>query len=498
MDVPPMVDPSLVALGEEQRKLAPACLVALVDAGGVAEVRTYGHPRLDDAPTRRETVFRLASLSKSFLAAVALGLRDEGRLDLHAPIAEYVPGAVLRYDGAAVPVTSAQLLSNSSGLPEDNAWADRHLGASVAEIDTLARAGLRLTRPPGTAYQYSNLGQSLVGRAVEAVTGQAVEDVIRERLLDPLGLVNTRFHAEDYPAGADLAWGFRTFDQGAGFSPEPYVGSGAMACTGGLFSTVDDLAAWIRFLASAFAGDPADPGLLAPASRRELQFGRTPIPLGGEPVDERLDARGYGYGLKVELDRRFGRVVSHAGGLPGFSADMRWHAATGLGVVLFANADGFNKGQRLSEKVLYDVLESIDAPADHVRPWPETLRAAQAVDQAVRTGAPLADLGDLLSSNLLPDVPDEVRRSRRDALLTESGPILPDQAPFPGRILTSADPAALRWRIACDHGALVVDVRLAPLAAPLLQTVTVSLADASGRKPQAEPPAIADHVRVAL
>ena len=484
------------ALDEDVRALAPASFAAVTHAGRVVAIRTYGSPRLDGTPTQPTTVFRIASMTKSFLAAAALGLRDEGRLDLNAPITEYVPGVVLRDGDETATVTAAQLLSNCSGLPEDNAWADRHLGLSVAEVAALAGAGLPLTRRPGTYYQYSNLGQSLVGRAVEAVTRQPVETVIRERLLDPLGLGDTRFTPDEHGPHADLAWGYRSFDKGEHFIREPYVCSGAMACTGGLFSTAADVAAWMWFLGSAFTDDPVRPDLLSPASRREMQFGRTPMPIGGDALDARLDARGYGYGLKVELDRRFGRIVSHSGGLPGFSSDMRWHAATGLGIVLFGNVDGFNKATRISEKALHRLLEAADAPAEYVRPWPETLHAAQAVDTAVRQGDPLASLGAVLSSNVLPDVPDDVRRTRLDVLLDEAGPIRPDQAPFAERILSAVDPAALRWRIACEAGALICDVRLMALSSPIIQTVNVQLADDSGRKPRDEAPLVADQVAV--
>ncbi|MCL2316548.1 MAG: beta-lactamase family protein, partial [Actinomycetia bacterium] len=408
----------------------------------------------------------------------------------------YVPEAVFSYRGEPVSVSVAQLLSNSSGLPEDNAWADRNLYLTREDIAALVRAGLPLTRPPGTAYQYSNIGQSLVARAVEAATGRDAEDVVRTRLLEPLGLVHTRFRAGDYPPGTDLALGFRTFDSGSTFVHEPYVASGAMACTGGLFSTAADVAAWMWFLGSAFLDDPVRPDLLAPASRRELQLGRTPMTIGGDDADARLDARGYGYGLKVELDSRFGRIVSHSGGLPGFNSDMRWHVASGCGVVVLANVDAFNKTTRVSEKTLLGVLERLDAPSEIVRPWGGTLRTAEAVDRALRQGGSLADLGDLLSSNVLADVPDDVRRRRLDALLEVAGPIRADQAPFAARILTAPDPAALRWRIDCDHGALVAGVRLMALADPLVQTVEVALADPSGRKPAGEPPGVTDHVRV--
>ena len=485
------------ALDANAQRLAPGSLIAATREGEVIAVRTHG--------STRGTVFRIASMSKSFLAATALALRDDGLLDLNRPITDYVPGVVFNLDdgdadSARSPliVTLAQLLSNCSGLPEDNAWADRHLGLSLEDAAAIAHAGLHLTRLPGTAYQYTNIGQSLVGRAIEAVTGQPVEDVTTERLLTPLGLVNTRFTPDVYPPGTDLAQGFRTFDKGASFVPEPYVGSGAMACTGGMFSTVDDIATWMWFLGSAFTGNPLRPDVLDPASRREMQSGRTPMPIGGDPLDQTLDARAYGYGIKVEHHRRFGCIVSHAGGLPGFASDMRWHAATGLGVVLFANADGFNKDTRISEKALLGVLEASGAPSDIVRPWPATLRAACTVDAIIQRGTRFATIGSTLSPNLLMDVPDDVRRARLDALLEQAGPVRPDQSPLTARVITAAHPAELRWRIDCERGALICDIRLTPLSDPQIQTVDVHLADATGRKPVNEPPSVIDHIRVVL
>src|SRR5690606_38941121 len=148
-----------------------------------------------------------------------------------------------------------------------------------------------------------------------------------------------------YSRADDLASGFRTFDEGRTFAPEPYVGSGALACIGSLFSTLDDIARWMHFLGSAFDDSPAAEHVLSAASRRELQSARTMIPVAGARFGAQdRDGAGYGYGVVIEHDRRFGRVVQHAGGLPGFSSHMRWHPTTGIGVVVFGNSDAFAAG----------------------------------------------------------------------------------------------------------------------------------------------------------
>lgn len=478
---------------------APASVAAVTHHGAVVSVHTHGEPRRDGAATAPGTVFRIASMSKSFLAATVLSLRDEGLLDLHVPIERYVPeAAATRYDGRPAHLTLDMLLSNRSGLAEDNPWGDEFLGASREFIGALVRDGLTLSATPASTYQYSNLGQSLAGRAIEAVTGRPVEDVIRERMLHPLGLAGTRASADLYPAGTDLARGFRTFDDGDSFVPEPYVETGALGCIGSLFSTVWDIAAWMGFLGSAFEANAAD-AVLAASSRREMQVAHTLIaPAAGQFGERELDGAGYGYGLVVEHDRRFGRVVQHAGGLPGFSSHMRWHPASGIGVAVFGNSDQFGAG-RIAGAVLHDVLGRVDAPAAIVRPWPQTVAAARRIDDLLRAGRSDAwELMGPLARNVLRDVPAEVRTRRLEAALAEVGPPAPDATPFEGRVVSASDASALRWTVPCRAGALVCDVRMMGLGEPLVQSIDVQPADETGRKPRGETPLVTDHHRVVL
>ncbi|MFE6995949.1 serine hydrolase domain-containing protein [Microbacterium sp. NPDC057659] len=478
---------------------SPASVAAVTLHGEVVAVHAHGEPRRDGAATEPGTVFRIASMSKSFLAATALSLRDEGLLDLHAPIAQYVPeAAAARHDGRPVRITLDTLLSNRSGLPEDNAWGDEHLGESREFIGALVGEGLTLSATTATEYQYSNVGQSLVGRAIEAVTGRPVEDVIRERMLAPLGLADTRASADLYPAGADLARGFRTFDDGDSFVPEPYVGTGALGCIGSLFSTVADIAVWMEFLGSGFDPDAAD-AVLSAASRRELQVAHTLIsPVISQFTGADLDGAGYGYGLVVEHDRRFGRIVQHAGGLPGFSSHMRWHPATGIGVVVFGNSDQFGAGG-IAGAVLHDVLGRVDAPAASVRPWPQTVAAARRIDDLLRAGRSDAwDQAGPLARNVLRDVPAEVRAARLRAALERTGEPLADAAPFEERVVAAADASALRWTVPCRAGALVCDVRMVGLHDPIVQSIDVRVAGETGRKPEGEAARVTDHCRVVL
>ncbi|MEW2460308.1 serine hydrolase domain-containing protein [Microbacterium sp. K41] len=485
-----------LGLDDDARRGAPAAVAAVCDRGTVRAVAVHGHPHGDGRPTTRDTVFRIASMSKSFLAATVLVLRDRGLLDLHAPITTSVPGVRLLHDGRECTVTGEQLLSNRSGLGEDNAWVDRHLGAGREELAALFASGLPLAAVPGTVYQYSNLGQSLLGRAVEAVTGRAVEDVVREVLLEPLGLHRTAHTPDAFPDD-ERAHGFRTFDGGETFRPEPFVGAGALGCIGSMVSTVDDIATWMWFLGSAFTDEPVAPEVLSPASRRELQQPRTPIPgpPGAFPGHE-LAAAGYGYGLVVEEDRRFGRIVQHSGGLPGFSSHMRWHAATGLGVVAFGNSDDF-AARRVAGVALDELLAGTGAPSAVVRPWRETVAAAQAIDAAIREGRS-ASAYPVLADHVLADVPADVRDARLGAQLEEIGGLVPEQAPFAERVVAAGSEAELRWRIAGVRADLRVEVRMIGLPEPRIQGLSVVVVPTGESRSEGEQPGPADRHRLVL
>lgn len=481
---------------------APACVAAVTFRGEVVAVQAHGRPRLDDSETTARTVFRIASMTKSFLAATALSLRDDGLLDLSDPAARFIPGI----DRASMPdtrtgfdATLEELLSNRSGLAEDNPWGDDHLPAPRGEIAGVIEEGLTLSAYPGTTYQYSNLGVSLVGRAIEARTHRPVDEVIAERILNPLGLSMTRPKASLYPEGTDLAAGYRTVDSGETFTAQPVLDAGALGCIGELYSDVADLATWMHFLGSAFDDfhDPAHEAVLSAATRRRMQTAHTLMLTTDWPFEgKNLDGAGYGYGVIVEADHRFGRIVQHSGGLPGYSSHMCWHPASGVGVVVMANSDSFGTW-RVAGDLLRGVLEAAGAPSAPVTLWPQTLDAARRLDAAVISGRCIGVEHYRLARNVLRDATTEERHARLERALERTGPILPDPGPLESRILTAEGPASLRWRIPCRDGALIADMRMVGLADPLVQAFSVSVAGPDGRKPIGEGSRASDHHRVA-
>ncbi|HEY6117905.1 MAG TPA: serine hydrolase domain-containing protein, partial [Candidatus Dormibacteraeota bacterium] len=134
------------------------------------------------------TLYRIASITKTFTGTAVMRLRDEGKLRLDDPVGRHIPELADLED-----VTIRRLLSHESGLqsePPDTDWRKVRYQASVA--DNLARAAeIRAAIPPNSQQKYSNLGFQLLGEIVARVSGVPYTDYIRANILDPLGLVST-------------------------------------------------------------------------------------------------------------------------------------------------------------------------------------------------------------------------------------------------------------------------------------------------------------------
>jgi len=283
--------------------------------------------------TDLSTRYRIASMTKSFTAAAVLSLRDEGVLSIDLPVDEYAPEleTICRTE-SGTRVTLRHLLSMSSGLATDDPWADRHLDATAEEMNDLYRQGARYAFSPGTHFEYSNLGFALIGRVVERVTGRRVRDFVDERLLQPLQMSATTW---DPPL--DHTWAPPTRVQDGQIIPDGTdpLRDGEIAPMGGLWTTVDDLARWVKWLNEANSNTDSQTARLNVASRRDMQVMHTYA--GVIALDGDKAPTGYGYGLMMRDDPDLGIVNSHSGGLPGYGSNMRWVAGRDIGVVAMSN-----------------------------------------------------------------------------------------------------------------------------------------------------------------
>ena len=433
------------------------------------QVELSGHSgQLDDgsSPTVR-TVFRIASMTKPFTAATVLRLRDDGVLTLDEPVPDLPIGPTS--DGP--PITLRHLLSMQSGLTADDPWADRHLDVATAELDAMLAARPRFAVPPATAFEYSNLGFAVIGRVVERHTGKRLQDLVGELLLQPLGLQRTTWLR---PSHDDWARPYRVEDDAPARDDEP-LGDGALAPMGGLWSTVEDLARVMAFFDDAFPPrDGADDGPLRRSSRREQQqvqraAGVTRTETTGEGLDhvpERVDAAGYGFGMQIVHDQRFGDIVGHSGGLPGYGSNMRWLPGRRVGAVALANAT--YAPMRLLTRRMLEVLD------DHGFVPP----VATSPNEALKTAAAalvrlVNDWGDRVADRLFADnvASDESYERRAGAardVVAAHGPLTLEQ------IAATLDTDATAIARAGDGREVRLRFALSPLREARIQEYTIT------------------------
>jgi CubicO group peptidase (beta-lactamase class C family) len=286
---------------------APSLLAGVVRDGGLAW--SAGRGQVADPHT--DVQYRLGSISKTVTAVAVLRLRDEGRLDLDDPLDRYVPGTPLGDR------TVGQLLSHLAGATSESpgSWWERVPGGTLADLELAAPD---VVLGAARRFHYSNLGFGLLGELVAGQRGRGWAEVVRDEVLEPLGMTRTT----PRPSGA-AAQGCAVHPWADVLLPEPEHDAGVMAAAGQLWATLADLGRFAAFL----LGDTAD--VLSPATLEEMT-----VPAG---VD--ASAPGWSaYGLGLQVLRVDGQVlVGHGGSMPGFLAGVLVDRAEQTGAVMLAN-----------------------------------------------------------------------------------------------------------------------------------------------------------------
>jgi len=312
--------------------MAPAVAVALTDRERTLATRTYG-------AASSESLWAIGSIGKSVTAVLALQLAEEGAIDLHAPVTDYVEW--LAVPGDFAPISLHHLLTHTSGLIANS---DR---APASTYDVIALTETAPGFAPGEHLHYSNVGYRAVGVVLETVTGRSYGELVQQRVLDRLGMrasVPVMVHEtrRRLPGGHVPPFDDRPWRREHGLAPGPWVESAE--ADGCLCCSLEDLAAYLRAL---WTGDD-----LLPAASASLM--RTAHAESDDGEDR------YGYGLDIHADG-FG----HGGDMLGYVAHMRVDDEAGLGVVAFAN--GFGGAWTLGEGALA-IAAGAEPPAPDLAP----------------------------------------------------------------------------------------------------------------------------------
>ena len=289
----------------------PGLALAVVKDGHVIKARGYGLANVaKKTPVTPDTVLKIGSVSKQFIATGIMLLVRDGRLGLDDPISRYLDGTPSSWSGIKV----RHLLTHTAGLVRESPGFDADKNQSDAAVLKAAYA-VPLRFMPGEKWEYSNVGYYALSETIHTVTGQLWNDYLRDRIFKPAAM-NTTFPTNTREPIANRAVGY-TGNDNAAVAPD-WV---ALRPSGAFLSTVLDLAKWDALLYTD--------AVLTESERRQMT---TPVRLNSGAT------AAYGFGWHVDTAGDQQRVW-HGGGLPGFSAQFVRFPGAGITIILLANGD---------------------------------------------------------------------------------------------------------------------------------------------------------------
>lgn len=301
---------------------SPGAALAVIENGKIIYEKGYGLATLEhEVPITPQSVFYIGSTSKQFVAAAVLLLEQDGKLSLDDDLRRWVP----EIPDYGTLITLRHLIHHTSGIRDYLGLMDLaglelgHFHSDEGVIELLARQKA-LNFQPGDQYLYSNSGYFLLGVVVRRASGKSLREFAQERIFQPLGMHETHFHDRYTHVIKNRAFAY--FPAGGG-RYEQFFTSFDRVGSGGVFSTVEDLARWDQNF-----------------------YDKT---VGGEALIERLHARGrlnsgaeidYASGL-ILGDHRGLKTVSHGGALGGYRAELLRFPDQRFSVIVLANLSAF-------------------------------------------------------------------------------------------------------------------------------------------------------------
>lgn len=360
-----------------------AVSVALVVRGGTVWSSGFGVARAGAGPpATAATVYRVGSVGKSLTDVAIMQMAEAGVVDLDAPVTDYLPD-FRPANSWETPVTLRHLLSHYAGLvrepPVGNYFepSEPSLEETVASVNRTA-----LVYEPGTRIKYSNAGLAVAGLVLERHTGQPFADAIQEAVLGPLGMNSSSFRPTRRLTG-EMADGIMWWVDGREWAaPLFHLG---MEPAGTLYSTVDDLARFVRMVLN---------GGLGPEGRilREETVGEMLTPQLNEPSVRCYFDVGIGFNLQTCWEDTF--RARNGGGIYGFSTELATLPEEGLGVVVATNRDSHGSVVRHIGEVALRAMLAIQRG----EPMPEVKLSPRPASGLAEELATLAATAEELSS----------------------------------------------------------------------------------------------------
>jgi CubicO group peptidase (beta-lactamase class C family) len=402
----------------------PGVAVAVVTPDGTLYLKGHGRRDTDGRRVTPDTVFPLASCTKAFTTALIARLADEGRISWDDPVRKHLPKFHLSDPAADALVLLRDLASHRTGVgPHDLMWYK----SPWSQEEQVRRIGhLPLSRPFRTEMQYQSVMFIAAGQAAAAAGGKPWAELVREKILDPLGMSGVCLTTTEAAKRPDRASGFR--DGGGALKPateylqlEPNAAASAHA-------SARDLLPWLRFQLTG--GRHEGEQLISEAALRETQAAHTPIRLDAPGRALNPAANLVSYALAwVTQDYRGHLLVQHTGVIDGFRVHLTLLPNDGYAFAILANREATRMNLALSF-TLTDLLLNLPG-----RDWNTLIGDAMAEARtAAQVQARRSDLGR--RPDLPPSVPLEQLAGDYD-----------DKAYGRGKVVAKADGLTWEWGV---------------------------------------------------
>ena len=335
----------------------PGAAVAVVQNGKIVLAKGYGFRDAEaHLPVTTQTVFPIASISKSFTVTTLGTLIDEGKLDWDKPVRDYLPGFRM-YDSVATDqITPRDLVTHRSGLPRhDMLWYSSNF--TRRELVEKLRY-LEPSKPLRQTFQYNNLMFITAGYLAGEVNHTTWEQAVTDRVLKPIGMSSTVFSSAEARKGSDVAQPYRKNRKTEEVSKIPFADWGDIGPAGAINSNIDDLSHYLLFHMNK--GSLNGKQLLSANNAAQMQTPQMVIQ--GTPHYAELGETAYGMGLFLSTYRGH-KMAEHGGNLDGFSLNLAFLPNEQIGVVVLTNLDE----SALPSVIAYNVFDRLLGAAP--LPW---------------------------------------------------------------------------------------------------------------------------------
>jgi CubicO group peptidase (beta-lactamase class C family) len=328
----------------------PGAAIAIVKDGKVILSKGYGLRDVkDNLPATPQTLFPIASITKSFTVATLATLSSEGKLDWDKPVRDYLPDFRLYDDVLTARVTPRDLVTHRTGLPRhDGTW----YRSALSREELYARLRyLEPNRGLRQEFQYNNLMFMTAGYLAGKLAGSTWEEAVQKRIFDPLGMKSSGFDlGASIKSSPDVAHAYRKDDKEVVHDVPPYTGDKALGPAGAIVSNLSDMTQYLLMYLNQ--GKHDDKQIISVGDFRAMTSPQ--MILHSSDLDPEIGYSHYGMGLFVTTYRGH-KYVEHGGNLDGFSLLVSFLPDDHIGCVILLNMEGSS----LREVLAYNISDRL-------------------------------------------------------------------------------------------------------------------------------------------